>query len=132
MIVIDASALVAIGLKESGFEIYLKPLLADPEATISPINYVEAGLILVRRGFIANREDYDLWLAELGVTLDDGSLSGAAALGAYLSFGKGFHRAGLNLADVFAYALAKKLDLPLLYKGDDFAQTDIRSVLQPT
>ena len=54
------------------------------------------------------------------------------ALDAYLRFGKGLHPARLNLGDCFAYALAKALDAPLLYKGDDFAMTDIRSALQPT
>jgi ribonuclease VapC len=46
--------------------------------------------------------------------------------------GRGVHRAGLNLGDCFAYALAKQLDAPLLYKGNDFALTDVRSALQPT
>ena len=50
---------------------------------------------------------------------------------AYLTFGRGYHPARLNLADSFAYALARRLDAPLLYKGDDFALTDIRSALQP-
>ena len=53
----------------------------------------------------------------------------APALQAYLQYGKGRHPARLNLADCFAYALAKRLDVPLLYKGDDFAKTDIRSAL---
>jgi ribonuclease VapC len=55
-----------------------------------------------------------------------------AALAAYLAWGRGHHDARLNLADCFAYALAKHLDAPLLYKGDDFALTDVRSALQPT
>ncbi len=57
---------------------------------------------------------------------------GASALEAYLQFGKGFHPAKLNLADCFSYALAKSLDAPLLYTGNDFALTDVRSALQPT
>ena len=59
-------------------------------------------------------------------------VAGDAALRAYLAFGRGVHRAGLNLGDCFAYALAKQLDAPLLYKGDDFSVTDIRPALQPT
>ncbi len=50
-----------------------------------------------------------------------------SALQAHLRYGKGRHPARLNLSDCFAYALAKQLDAPLLYKGDDFSQTDIRS-----
>ena len=48
---------------------------------------------------------------------------------AYRRFGKGRHATGLNFGDCFAYALAKERDLPLLFKGDDFAQTDIRPAL---
>ncbi len=47
----------------------------------------------------------------------------------YLGWGKGMHPAGLNFGDCFAYALAKARDLPLLYVGDDFARTDVRSAL---
>ncbi|MEC9461648.1 MAG: type II toxin-antitoxin system VapC family toxin, partial [Pseudomonadota bacterium] len=57
------------------------------------------------------------------VTIDQGNL----ARQAFLDFGKGRHKAGLNFGDCFAYALAKDLDEPLLFKGKDFAQTDIRS-----
>lgn len=132
MIVVDASALIAIAAREPGFEALLTVLLSADEAVIAPANYVEAGVILVRRGFVDNRSGYDHWLARLGVTLDDHASMGEAALSAYLAFGKGIHPAGLNLGDVFAYALAKSLDAPLLYKGDDFVRTDIRSALQPT
>jgi ribonuclease VapC len=48
---------------------------------------------------------------------------------AYSRFGKGNHPAGLNFGDCFAYALAKERDLPLLYKGADFAQTDVTPAL---
>lgn len=48
---------------------------------------------------------------------------------AFLRFGKGRHPAGLNLGDCFFYALAKSLNAPLLYKGDDFGRTDITSAL---
>lgn len=44
---------------------------------------------------------------------------------AYRDFGKGRHKAGLNFGDCFAYALAKEMDEPLLFKGKDFAHTDI-------
>ena len=51
------------------------------------------------------------------------------AIDAFIKFGKGQHKAKLNFGDCMAYALAKSLNAPLLYKGDDFAQTDIRSAL---
>ncbi len=49
-----------------------------------------------------------------------------AAINAFARFGKGRHPAGLNMGDCFAYACAKELGVPLLFKGDDFAKTDIR------
>ena len=57
------------------------------------------------------------------VTLDQGDL----ARQAFLDFGKGRHQAGLNLGDCFSYALAKVTGEPLLFKGNDFSQTDIRT-----
>ncbi|WP_293369970.1 type II toxin-antitoxin system VapC family toxin, partial [Phenylobacterium sp.] len=84
------------------------------------------------RGFVPTQDQFDAWLGALTVATDEETPLRAAALQAYLRFGKGLHPARLNLADCFAYALAKQLDAPLLYKGDDFAKTDIRSACQPT
>lgn len=89
-------------------------------------------MVLRQRGFIAGLEFCDAWLAGLSIDVRDDVALGGAAFAAFLKFGKGRHPARLNLGDCFAYALAKSLDAPLLYKGDDFAKTDIRSALQPT
>lgn len=53
----------------------------------------------------------------------------AIARDAFLTYGKGRHPAGLNFGDCMSYALAKSLDAPLLYKGEDFAKTDVRSAV---
>ena len=129
MIVVDASALVAIGLDETDSEAFLQAIATSDAAVVSAINYVETGVVLVRHGIFAARDHLDDWLRTFSVEVVDSPGSGAAALAAYLRFGRGFHPAKLNLADCFAYALARQLDAPLLYKGDDFAKTDIRSVL---
>lgn len=132
MIVIDTSSLVAIARREDDWQDHMAALQAADIAVISPINYVELGILLRRHNLFEDEASLRAWLRTLDVEVrDDVAISGAA-LAAYLTYGKGFHRAGLNLADVFAYALAKTLNLPLLYKGDDFARTDIRSALQPT
>jgi len=129
-LVVDASALVAIALLEPERVAFLNCLgKADP-IFASPINLLEAGLAIVLRQRLFGLDEYQAWLAELGVAEMD--VSGDAALRAYLQFGKGVHRAGLNLGDCFAYALAKQLDAPLLFKGDDFGATDVRSAFQPT
>jgi ribonuclease VapC len=132
LIVVDTSALIAIVFEEPDADRYVAALSEADAAFIAPVNYVEAGVLFQRRGRFATSENFGSWLAGAGVEpRNDLSLS-EAALDAYIRFGKGFHPARLNLADCFAYALAKALDAPLLYKGDDFAMTDIRSAVQPT
>ena len=129
MIAVDASALVAIAQREPERDDFLQVLERSDGAFLSPINYVEAGLILAKRRLIPTQDRLDAWLSSLQVELSEDFELGPPALRAYLRFGKGFHPARLNLADCFAYALARTLDAPLLYKGDDFAKTDIRSAL---
>jgi ribonuclease VapC len=129
LIVVDSSALVAMAMGEADRETFAAALEASTAAWLAPINYVETGVLLMQRGSFAARPDLDVWLLEAGVTVRDDVALSEVALSTYLRFGKGFHPARLNLADCFAYALAKQLDAPLLYKGDDFAKTDIRSAL---
>ncbi|MFI4935912.1 MAG: type II toxin-antitoxin system VapC family toxin [Caulobacterales bacterium] len=131
MIVVDASALVAIGDEEPDADDLLRVVNSD-ETVIAGINYVEAGLILIGRRRLADKEDLDRWLGRLAVQVHTAEDLAGDALQAYLRYGRAYHRARLNLGDCFAYALAKSLDAPLLYKGDDFTFTDIRSALQPT
>ena len=129
MIVVDASAVVAIGLPESDKLKFQKVLERSDGSYLSPINYVEVLMVLTRYRVVSGVDALDNWLGLIGVELlaPDGLAQRAAA--AYLRYGKGRHTARLNLGDCFAYALAKELDAPLLYKGDDFAKTDIRSAL---
>ena len=129
MIVVDASALVAIAQREEEREAFLTILERTDIIYLSPINYVEAGMVLTQRGLFSGRDAFDGWLADLCVEQRDDLELGMAALDAFVRYGKGRHPARLNLGDCFAYALAKTLDVPLLYKGDDFAKTDIRSAL---
>lgn len=129
MIVVDASALIAIAQLEPDRRLYQEALELADGVFISPINYLETGIVLVRRKLLTDQARLDIWLASLRIELREDTELGVAALQAYVRYGKGFHPARLNLADCFAYALAKQLDLPLLYKGDDFAKTDIRSAL---
>lgn len=76
------------------------------------------------------RRDLDAWLERerLVVVAVDHRIASIAA-DAFAQFGKGRHPAGLNYGDCFAYALAKSLNAPLLFKGDDFARTDIASAV---
>ena len=128
-IVVDSSALVAIGTFEPDRSAFIQAIETASEILISPINYVETGVVLTGRGHFVSREGFDEWLSHYRVRIAAEPVIDALALDAYLQFGKGRHPAKLNLADCFAYALAKVLDAPLLYKGDDFRMTGVRSAL---
>jgi len=128
-LVVDTSALVAIALREPDRGPFVQTLEAADEILISPMNYVETGVVLTTHGLFSARDAIDAWLADYRVQVAYEPAIEAAALDAYLTYGKGRHPARLNLADCFAYALAQQLHAPLLYKGDDFPLTDVRSAL---
>jgi ribonuclease VapC len=129
-IVVDASAIVALGMNEPE-RLAIEAVIGETDdLRAASINLTEAGIALVLRYGRFTEVDYDAWLRELNIK--ETPIEARAALKAYLQYGKGVHRAGLNLGDCFAYALAKQLDAPLLYKGEDFIFTDVKRALQPT
>lgn len=135
MMVIDSSALIAILFEEPKGPDCTKALEAASSRSISAVNYVETGTVLagrLNRGQRSKAVDIlDGFLATLGIDIAplDESLA-RSAMTARLDYGKGFGtRGGLNFGDCFAYALAKRHSAPLLYVGDDFAQTDVQSAL---
>lgn len=129
-LVVDASALVAIALDEPEAAA-MKQALDGVQAWATPVNIMEAGLVLVLRAARFSPAQFTTWVVNQNVA-ETNVVSATDALAAYLAWGKGVHRANLNMGDCFAYALARQLNAPLLYKGDDFALTDVRSALQPT
>jgi ribonuclease VapC len=128
IVVVDASALVAIAMREPEAQEFADGLASFDRAVATTVNLFEAGLVLVMRYGLFDVADFHRWLAKIRIESSD-EVSFGLALDAYLRYGRGVHRARLNLGDCFAYALAKALDAPLLYKGDDFAYTDVRSAL---
>ena len=129
LIVVDASALVAIAELEPDAPDLLQAIADTESAVISPVNATEAGIVLLSRGRFQSPEGFRNWRSTIAVDLSLEAPDEQAVLAALLRYGKGRHPARLNIGDCFAYALAKRLDAPLLYKGDDFSQTDIRSAL---
>ncbi|OMB94447.1 ribonuclease VapC [Mycobacterium sp. NS-7484] len=124
--VIDTSALVAMLTDESGAE-HLEACVADdPVRMMSTASYLEAAIVIESRFGEAGGRELDLWLHRASVELVavDADQAEAARV-AYRRYGKGRHRAGLNYGDCFSYALAKISGQPLLFKGNDFGQTDI-------
>lgn len=132
MIVVDTSALYAILAQEADASVFAQRLAAGDGHLISAATYVELGSVCVR-----HLRDGDLVLrqliADLPATVHPfDAVQADLAIAAYARYGKGKgHPAQLNLGDCFSYALARSLDAPLLYKGDDFIHTDIRSAIEP-
>lgn len=130
MMVVDTSAIVAIFRDEPEGELFSDLIREADESHISTASVAEALIVLDNRNRSDNSELLRNMLFELGLTIEVVTLTEAWIAGeAYRRFGKGKHPAQLNYGDCFAYALAKSLDLPLLFKGNDFSQTDIRTVL---
>lgn len=135
MMIVDASAIIAIMFEESEAPDCMAALQTGASRLISAVNYVEAGTVMAGRIRNGDRHeaiaDLDAFLADFRIAIapTDESLA-RAAMRARLDYGKGFGtRGGLNFGDCFAYALAKRHSAPLLYVGDDFALTDVQSVL---
>lgn len=127
MIVVDTSAVIAIANNEPAAASCIAVLSQHDEALISAGTMLEIIIVAARKGisqsaeFVLSNMLYDT----VDVTDEFAQRAGAA----YRQWGKGFHPAGLNFGDCFAYALAKQRDCPLLFIGNDFSQTDIESAL---
>lgn len=126
---IDASVLVAILAKEPDRPAWLDQLRDTASLTTSPIAIWEAVRATARILETPTEAAHAQLLVLLNVfgitTVDIGSSQAAEALHAHQVYGKGNHPAKLNMGDCFAYACAKTSGARLLYKGDDFAQTDL-------
>jgi ribonuclease VapC len=128
MIAIDSSVFVAIIANEDDSVRLVRTMAAAERRVMSAGNYLECAIVAESR--FGGRPTLDNWLRRRRVEIMavDESMARDAA-DAFARFGKGRHLAALNHGDCFAYALAKSLDAPLLYKGDDFSRTDIRPAL---
>jgi ribonuclease VapC len=95
---------------------------------ISAASVVQAGIVVYARHGDYGERELDLLLHRLSVEIASVTAEHAdLARAAFRQFGKGRHPAGLNYGDCFSYALATLMDEPLLFTGDDFAKTDVRS-----
>jgi ribonuclease VapC len=128
--VLDTSALLALLLDEPEAEEFRAAVEDDTTRLVSAATLLETALVIeIRKGEPGGRElDSLIQKAEVVVVPVDAEHVSEARR-AYRRFGKGRHAAGLNFGDVFAYALARTSGEPLLFKGDDFAKTDIGRVI---
>jgi ribonuclease VapC len=122
---------MAILLEESDAKAFLD-VLVDSEPMITLATRVELGCVARRKLGPTGIEEAEGLLSDLGilsVPFDEQQAEIALAAMDRYGKGRGAEPAVLNYGDLFSYALAKARDLPLLYKGDDFARTDVRSAL---
>jgi ribonuclease VapC len=127
--VVDTSALIAVLLVEREADRITQIVEDAPLCLLSAANLLEASIVIENRKRDAGARDLDLLLYRAGIEIvpvdqDQAELARVA----WRRFGRGRHRAALNYGDCFAYALAKSRDLPLLFVGSDFSQTDIARV----
>lgn len=123
MIVVDTSALVAIILKEADAILCRDVLRDSDDNLISAGTLAEAMIVASGRGI---RDEMAELVGGNDLQVVDVTASTSRLVAdAYRRWGKGFHSAALNFGDCFAYALAADRGCPLLYVGNDFAQTDI-------
>jgi len=127
-VIVDTSAVLAILLKESDYERYKRAIAEAERCLMSVANFVESTIVLEGRVGSGGGHELDLLIEESPIQLVAVTAEHAqAARRAWRQFGKGNHPAALDFGDCFAYALAKETGEPLLFKGNDFALTDIEA-----
>jgi ribonuclease VapC len=129
-IVIDTSALMALLLQESDAEALLDAAARAAVVHLSTASRLELGLVAESERHVIEATEVEQLLLALRVEVmpfDQHQLHWA--LEGWRRYGKGRHRAGLNLGDCFSYGLARALNTPLLFKGSDFAATDVAAAL---
>ena len=125
--IVDTSALIAILYGEPEARNFVERIRAADVCRISVANHVELSMVVESQLGPNGTRQADAFLRRAGVVVEPVTIEqGDLARQAFLDFGKGRHKAGLNFGDCFAYALARATGEALLFKGDDFALTDIR------
>jgi ribonuclease VapC len=125
--VVDTSAIVAVLLAEPDAEPIAKALGEAPARLISAVTRVELSFVIEGRKGEPGRQDLERLLGSGGFEVVSVTPHHAdLAIEAFRRYGKGRHPAGLNIGDCFSYALAMATEHPLLFKGSDFAKTDVR------
>ena len=124
--ILDTSALMAILAEEPDSELYINAISRAPRCLISAGNFLELSIVIEGQFGADVLRQCDALFRRVGIVIEPVTVEQAhTARQAFHDFGKGRHPAALNFGDCFAYALAKEKGEPLLFKGDDLAETDI-------
>jgi ribonuclease VapC len=130
VIAVDTSAVIAILRGEEEAEPFAFAIAEAEQCFFSAVGLLEASMVMIGRGAPGLAVLVDALVQDLAIEIVpfDGELA-RESRAAFIRFGKGRHPARLNFGDCVSYALAQARGLPLLYKGDDFARTDVVSAL---
>ena len=133
MIAVDSSALIAVCLDEPERDQFIDIMDAAERILVSAGTVIESRIVAHNQGKAVLVSKLDELIKAFGMEIvppDAEQVDIAHA--AFVAYGKGTgHPAGLNFGDLFSYALAKARGVPLLYKGDDFARTDVVAAIVP-
>jgi ribonuclease VapC len=130
--VVDTSALLAVLQDEPERRSFNEAIEAADSAALSVASFVEASIVIEARHGADGLRALDRFVERAGIVVAAVDLEQAKlARDAFSRFGKGRHAAALNFGDCFSYALARVLGEPLLFKGEDFARTDVARVEMP-
>ena len=125
--IVDSSSLLAILLHEPERTRHLQIIMKHNGFSISAASIVEINIVLLRRRAFIKPSDVSMLVKQLqGIVVPVTEEQASLAIQAFEQYGKGRHPAQLNFGDCFSYALAKYLDKPILFKGNDFSQTDLK------
>jgi ribonuclease VapC len=128
--ILDTSALVAILYRELEAESFAQAIHDADSCRISVAGYVELSMVVENQLGPEGTRQAEAFFRRAGITIEPVTVEhGELARQAFLDFGKGRHKAGLNFGDCLSYALAKATGEPLLFKGNDFPLTDIEAAL---
>lgn len=124
--IIDTSAIIAILFNQDDAESYAKTIAGADSCRISAATFVETAVVVEAQTKNSGGRQLDAFIRRAGITIEPVTEEQAhIARQAFIDFGKGRHPAGLNYGDCFSYALSKAAREPLLFKGKDFAKTDL-------
>jgi ribonuclease VapC len=125
--VVETSVLVAVILREEGFEDLVFKIAEADSCSTSAANYLEASIALLQRRGEGSVVELDRVIVEMAIAIAPvTAVQVRIARNAFLIYGKGMgNPAQLNFGDWFGYSLAKQLGEPLLFKGNDFSETDV-------
>ena len=124
--ILDTSALIAILYREPEAETFVQRIHEAETCRMSVATWLELAIVVERQLGPEGTRQAETFLRRAGIVIEPLTVEqGELARQGFLDFGKGRHTAGLTYGDCFAYALAKASGEPLLFKGNDFSQTDI-------